>query len=241
MKLLIIRHGDPDYAADSVTEKGAREVEMLSERLSRLDIHTFYVSPLGRAQRTAAPTLQRLHKDAVTLPWLREFQAPVQDPETDRLRNPWDFKPAYWMQDPRFYDASLWTQTPVMQTGDVASEAQRVYQGLDDVLARHGYCRKGLYYEATAANTDTIAFVCHFGVECVMLSHLMNISPMPLWHHFCALPSSVTTLVTEEREKGIAVFRCLSFGDLSHLYAHGEEPSFAARFCEVYDDFSQRH
>ena len=241
MKLLIIRHGDPDYAADSVTEKGAREVEMLSERLSRLDIHTFYVSPLGRAQRTAAPTLQRLHKDAVTLPWLREFQAPVQDPETDRLRNPWYFKPAYWMQDPRFYDASLWTQTPVMQTGDVASEAQRVYQGLDDVLARHGYCRKGLYYEATAANTDTIAFVCHFGVECVMLSHLMNISPMPLWHHFCALPSSVTTLVTEEREKGIAVFRCLSFGDLSHLYAHGEEPSFAARFCEVYDDFSQRH
>ena len=241
MKLLIIRHGDPDYAADSVTEKGAREVEMLSERLSRLDIHTFYVSPLGRAQRTAAPTLQRLHKDAVTLPWLREFQAPVQDPETDRLRNPWDFKPAYWMQDPRFYDASLWTQTPVMQTGDVASEAQRVYQGLDDVLARHGYRRKGLYYEATAANTDTIAFVCHFGVECVMLSHLMNISPMPLWHHFCALPSSVTTLVTEEREKGIAVFRCLSFGDLSHLYAHGEEPSFAARFCEVYDDFSQRH
>lgn len=241
MKLLIIRHGDPDYAADSVTEKGAREVEMLSERLSRLDIHTFYVSPLGRAQRTAAPTLQRLHKDAVTLPWLREFQAPVQDPETDRLRNPWDFKPAYWMQDPRFYDASLWTQTPVMQTGDVASEAQRVYQGLDDVLARHGYRRKGLYYEATAANTDTIAFVCHFGVECVMLSHLMNISPMPLWHHFCALPSSVTTLVTEEREKGIAVFRCLSFGDLSHLYAHDEEPSFAARFCEVYDDFSQRH
>ena len=145
MKLLIIRHGDPDYAADSVTEKGAREVEMLAERLSRLDIHTFYVSPLGRAQRTAAPTLQRLHKDAVTLPWLREFQAPVQDPETDRLRNPWDFKPAYWMQDPRFYDASLWTQTPVMQTGDVASEAQRVYQGLDDVLARHGYRRKGLY------------------------------------------------------------------------------------------------
>ena len=241
MKLLIIRHGDPDYAADSVTEKGAREVEMLAERLSRLDIHTFYVSPLGRAQRTAAPTLQRLHKDAVTLPWLREFQAPVQDPETDRLRNPWDFKPAYWMQDPRFYDASLWTQTPVMQTGDVASEAQRVYQGLDDVLARHGYCRKGLYYEATAANTDTIAFVCHFGVECVMLSHLMNISPMPLWHHFCALPSSVTTLVTEEREKGIAVFRCLSFGDLSHLYAHGEEPSFAARFCEVYSNEDQRH
>ena len=241
MKLLIIRHGDPDYAADSVTKKGAREAEMLAERLSHLNVHTFYVSPLGRAQRTAAPALQLLHKDAVTLPWLREFQAPVQDPDTGSPRTPWDFKPAYWMQDPRFYDSSLWTQTPIMQTGNVATETRRVYQGLDDILRQHGYRRKGLYYEATAANTDTIAFICHFGVECVMLSHLMNISPMPLWHHFCALPSSVTTLVTEEREKGIAVFRCLSFGDLSHLYAHGEEPSFAARFCEVYDNFSQRH
>lgn len=67
MKLLIIRHGDPDYAADSVTKKGAREAEMLAERLSHLNVHTFYVSPLGRAQRTAAPALQLLHKDAVTL------------------------------------------------------------------------------------------------------------------------------------------------------------------------------
>ena len=27
MKILIIRHGDPDYAADSLTEKGWREAE----------------------------------------------------------------------------------------------------------------------------------------------------------------------------------------------------------------------
>ena len=44
------------------------------------------------------------------------------------------------------------------------------------------------------------------------------------------------TIVTEERRKGTAQFRCLGFGDVSHLYAGGEEPSFAARFCECYDD-----
>ena len=59
---------------------------------------------------------------------------------------------------------------------------------------------------------------------------------MPLWHNFVALPSSVTTIVTEEREKGIAQFRCLGFGDVSHLYAADEEPSFAARFCECFED-----
>ena len=30
MKLLIVRHGDPDYDIDSLTEKGWKEVEYLS-------------------------------------------------------------------------------------------------------------------------------------------------------------------------------------------------------------------
>ena len=47
--------------------------------------------------------------------------------------------------------------------------------------------------------------------------------------------------LTEERRKGIASFRMLSFGDLSHLYVHGEVPAFAARFCEVYENENERH
>ena len=43
--------------------------------------------------------------------------------------------------------------------------------------------------------------------------------------------------MTEEREqKGIATFRVQQFGDLSHLYAAGEPPAFAARFCECFED-----
>lgn len=33
MRVLIIRHGDPYYPTDSLTEKGRREAEYLSERL----------------------------------------------------------------------------------------------------------------------------------------------------------------------------------------------------------------
>ena len=40
--------------------------------------------------------------------------------------------------------------------------------------------------------------------------------------------------MTEERRQGKAAFRCIGFGDVSHLYAEGQEPSFAARFAEVY-------
>ena len=57
MKLLFIRHGDPDYTIDSLTEKGWKEAEFLSEKIAALDVRDFYVSPLGRAKDTASCTL----------------------------------------------------------------------------------------------------------------------------------------------------------------------------------------
>ena len=119
-------------------------------------------------------------------------------------------------------------------------EYEWVAKGLDDLLASHGYVRENNYYRVENANTDRIVFFCHFGVECVMLSHLLGISPMVLWHGFCAAPTSVTTINTEERRKGIASFRVSSFGDISHLYVADEPPAFHARFCETYGKEGER-
>ena len=112
---------------------------------------------------------------------------------------------------------------------------------LDRLLERHGYVREGNYYRVREANTDTIVFFCHFGLGCVLLSHLLGISPMVLWHGFCAAPTSIAEVVTEERRKGIASFRMRAYGDTSHLYVKGEEPSNSARFCECYDNVQERH
>ena len=64
MKLLIVRHADPDYSIDSLTEKGWREAELLSQRLIKLSIDDFYCSPLGRAKDTASCTLEKIGKEA---------------------------------------------------------------------------------------------------------------------------------------------------------------------------------
>ena len=66
-------------------------------------------------------------------------------------------------------------------------------------------------------------------------------SPVALLQHFAAAPTSVTTLYTEEREKGIASFRCASYGDISHLYVAKEPPAFSGRFCETFDCADERH
>ena len=40
MKILIIRHADPDYSIDSLTKKGWVEAECLSEKLLLLQVPT---------------------------------------------------------------------------------------------------------------------------------------------------------------------------------------------------------
>lgn len=241
MQLLIIRHGDPDYSIDSLTEKGWKEAELLADRISRLDIKAFYISPLGRAKDTAKLTLEKMNREAVELPWLQEFfRADIARPDAEGRTIAWDWLPQDWTVEENFYDKKKWLDTPVMQDSTIAQEYQWVTEGLDALLAEHGYIRSGNCYHVEKANTDKIVLFCHFGVECVMLSHLLGISPMVLWHGFCAAPTSVTTVNTEERRKGIASFRVSAFGDISHLYAADEPASFQARFCECYGKEGER-
>lgn len=238
MKLLIVRHADPDYSIDSLTPTGWEEAELLSRRLARLEAD-FYCSPLGRARDTARATMEKLGREAEVLPWLQEFPAQVEHPGVFGPDVAWDWLPAAWTAEPKFYDKDRW-HTPDAMAG-VKAHYDAVTEGLEGLLARHGYVREGQLYRSVRPNEDTVVLFCHFGVECVLLSHLLGISPMPLWHGFCAAPTSVTTVRTEERRQGTVSFRVSAFGDTSHLYIADREPSESARFCETYGNTAQRH
>lgn len=241
MRLLLIRHADPDYERDSITEKGERETALLTERLAKERIDRVYCSPLGRAQATARPYLERSGLAAQTCEWLREFQGAIADPVTGEQRICWDLLPRHFTVLDGLYQPDKWLDTPPLNTASVRENTGMVYDGVDALLARHGYVRDGRLYRAEHANEDTLALFCHFGVICVILSRLFSTTPVLYWQHFAAPPSSVTVLHTEEREQGKAIFRCSAFGDTSHLYAGGEPLSFSARFCETYTRFDQRH
>lgn len=253
MKILIIRHGDPNYAIDSLTEKGVREATLLAKYLKNRDIKAFYLSPLGRAQKTAGYTLEAMNRTGETMDWLREFPAQVRvwedeglkkglpyswdDGAEDEPRIAWDILPSYVTEHPDLLHPTQWHDSTICKHSQVNERYEDVAAGLDAVLARHGYVRQGVNnYKVEKGNHDTIVFFCHYGVQCVMLAHLFGISPFALWHSTVALPTSVTEINTEEREKGIACFRMSSFGDLSHLALGGEEPAFSARYCECFED-----
>lgn len=242
MRLLIVRHGDPDYERDSLTETGWKEAELVAEYLAKEEIEAFYMSPLGRAQDTASCTLKKTHRSAEICDWLREFDALIKRPDLNgELDICWDWLPQDLEKDIRNYDVNNWFQTDIMRDGNVQAAYETVCKGFDDLLKKHGYEREGMHYHAVRPNNDTIVLFCHFGVECVLISHLINVSPMILWNGLCAAPSSVTSIYTEERRKGIASFRMNEFGSTAHLYAAGRKPSFAARFCQCYDNKDERH
>lgn len=235
MRLLFIRHGDPDYELDDLTPAGKLEAELLAARLGGETVNEYYVSPLGRARATAAPTLRQIGREAVCLDWLQEFSIPILRPDRqgELSRVPWDWLPQDWLGDPKLLDPFRWRENEIMQAGNVGEAYDAVIGCFDALLAEHGYQRDHLLYRAVRPNTDTLAFFCHFGLSCVLMSHLMNCSPMVLWQGLCMAPSSVTTVYTEERRPGIASFRAAAVGDISHLSMQGVKPAFAARFCEV--------
>ena len=242
MKIIIVRHADPDYSIDSLTEKGWKEAEFLAERLKDIKVKDFYVSPMGRARDTASLTLKKMGRKATVCDWLREFSAPIKRPDgKGELRGTWDWLPGDWTLDERLFTYDKWQENEIMIEGNVKKEYDWVAEELDRLIEKYGYKREGKLYRAVKPNCDTIVFFCHFGVECVLLSHLLNVSPMILWHGFCAAPSSVTIVATEERREGLAYFRTLTFGDTSHLYSKGEPPAFSARFCECFKNEDERH
>lgn len=220
---------------DSLTPKGWEEAELLSRRLLRYDIRDFYVSPLGRARDTAAYTLEKLGREAETLPWLREFSGSYPDPETGRRRTvAWDVKPRIWAAYPGVTDARTWCDVPAFQGGNVRDVWEETTRGVNELLARYGMVKDGPVWKCGNNGDYTIALFCHFGISMAVLGYLMDISPMVLWHHTLCFPSSVTEVVTEERIKGELSFRITKLGDLTHLEAAGEKRSTAGLFPEVY-------
>jgi len=242
MRILLIRHGDPNYEKDCLTPDGKEEAMLLAERLKKEQIDYAYVSPLGRAAETAGYTLRAKDMEGETLPWLQEFRTEsfTAPHETLKRDHCWDWLPQDWTTEPMFFDSKLWREQENMVRCEVGKKYDWVCDGFDALLARHGYEREGNLYRVTHSNHDTIALFCHLGLSCVLLSHLWGVSPLVPWHTLCMPTSSVTMLYSEERMEGVAIFRANMVGDTSHLYAGGRAPSFSGRFCECFSD-STRH
>ncbi len=253
MRLIFIRHGDPDYQHDSLTEKGWREAEILSGRVGNwTGITQVFVSPLGRAQDTASFSLKKLGMEGTTLPWLEEIYFMVESPDTGTKVGAWDWMPRVFTAHSDWSRREWWNVEPFCNS-DGEKRYRDMAQGLDDVLSHYGYCRADdtgdritstpLYYTSHNTGTDkgtenddiTLVFVCHFGMTAAMISHLTGMPMLPLLQNFFCPTTSVTVMNAEEREPGTATFRVQVMGDCRHLVEAGEPVSPSGYFTTVFN------
>lgn len=235
MRMIFIRHGDPDYEHDDLTEKGKREAEALSQRVKGWQVKDFYCSPMGRAKATAKPTMEKTGRNYTVLDWAQEFFHLVDDGRGGK-RIPWDFYPHEWAEEENNFVKNEWVNTPRMRSGDISRYYRQVCDGLDELTKRYGLERNGNYYRVVYHSDDTIVIFCHYGFTMIALSHLLNIPAQTLLHGMFTAPTSVTVLNSEERFEKEATFRCQTVGDVSHLRFAKEPISSSGYFAEIFQE-----
>ncbi|MGL1890915.1 MAG: histidine phosphatase family protein [Spirochaetaceae bacterium] len=209
MKLLLIRHGDPDYANDTLTDKGHRQAELLAESLLQVPIDHLLVSPLGRASHTAEYIINLKKLDYKHHEFLKELNGCYND-----IDYAWDYSGCDVLTPGNDITKSKWSEQ-VPYGKHMEPVFQEFTSSFDSCMSSFGLERFGHLYRVNELKDETIAIVCHMGVILTILSHVLHI-PLPIvFSQFRIDPSSVTKLELEV-DQGLGVFRLMSLNDMSH-------------------------
>ena len=222
MRLYIIRHAEPDYEHNTITTKGHREARALGKRLKKEGLTRIYSSPLGRALHTAEYTSKTTGLPVKVEPWSRELsELKIESVPPWGTLMTWDLPGEIIREKRKLLTYDDWHMIPHFGDKKFKSEVNRVHRDSDAFLNRHGYQRVGGKYRILKSNREKLAVFCHGGLGITWLAHLLEI-PLPLiWSGFWMAPSSVTTILFDERSKKWAVPRCIGFCDTSHLRMEG--------------------
>lgn len=221
MQILFIRHAQPAWDRDGVavdnpelTPLGHEQAKRLAERLAGLadlQVDELLVSPLVRAQQTAAPIVDALGVVPTTHDWLAEIAAP-----------PFEGTPSEQVQ--RVFAESRERSVQELWDGLPGGESfrdfhDRVTGGLRLLLTERGAV------PVTPAppmwkfdETDrTVMIVAHGGTNAAAIGFLLGVTPVPWeWERFISFHASMSTLVPLSIS-GANSFSLFKFSDVSHL------------------------
>ena len=215
MRIIFVRHGEPDYARDCLTETGRKQAAAAAERLAGEGISEIYASTMGRAMETASFTARKLNLTIVPLAYMREISWGGEGIPADG--HPWTL--GDWMiarEDFDFYRQN-WREHPYFKKNDATEYYRRITAEFDGFLENQGYRHEGGRFLCTRPNGKTIALFSHGGSGACVLSHLLGL-PFP---YVCTvMPYYFTSLIVLEfaDAEGSYVYpRLEAFNDVSHL------------------------
>lgn len=219
-----VRHGDPIYDPDSLTEQGKMQSEALKSRLCRVGLDKIYASTSNRAILTAKPTAEALGKEIGLLDFANEDHAWC---EISVLRP--DGKDYMWMSQNAEFKRFLtskeirdlgeeWYTHPRFAGRDLKKGFDRIYSGADAFFKTLGYehIRGEGKYKVLKPNSDRVALFAHQGFGIAFLSCLLDI-PYPYFISHFDLSHTGVTVIEFAEEDGFCVPTVLTLSNDSHL------------------------
>lgn len=218
MELLFVRHGEPAWSRDGLavddpplTDRGHQQADLVAKLLADDRVDSLFVSPLQRAQQTAAPIAEATGLEPVTFPWLAEiypgnFEGTPQEVVEQTFRE----------SRGRPLDEQ-WDGIPGGES--FRDFHNRVTTGLGRVLEDTGAQRVSAFPPLWHLRhlDRRIVVVAHGGTNAVSLGYLLGIEPVPWeWERFVAYHAAVSTIAPIEISGGHS-FSLFRFSDTSHL------------------------
>lgn len=214
MRIIFVRHGEPDYVRDCLTETGRRQAAAAAERLVREGISEIYSSPMGRASETASFTAARLSLPVQTLDYMHEVV--WGGPEVPDDGHPWTLSSRMFDEDNFDFSRQDWRQHPFFAANPVVQACDHIAGCIDEFVAAQGYRHEGRRYLCTAKEQKTVAIFSHGGSGACALTHLLSL-PFP---YVCTvLPYGLTSIITLEFPVRFGEYvhpRIELFNDMAH-------------------------
>lgn len=225
MLLYIIRHGDPDYSTDSLTEKGKLQAEAVGKRLASAGINKVYSSSMGRALQTAEPTCRLLGLPCIPQDWAREIQSEMFTYYPNGKRKSLGLVPSacFWDEDSEHLSRETALQSPPFRDTQMDLVLPRIEADANAFLLSLGYQKEGAVYRVLRESDEKVALFCHAGFARALCCTLLKIPAHTMWASFSYGHTGVTILEFRNSKSGITAPRCLCYSDMSHLYAAGLE------------------
>ena len=229
MLLYIVRHGEPDYKTDTLTERGRLQAEAVGKRMVDAGIDRIFSSPMGRARETAAPACRMLGLDCGIEEWTHELGA---ERRTDFLkqnkRRSISVIPNYMFREYGGLDLPFARafEMPMLADTQMEREQKRIAACGNEFLERLGYREENGIYRILQPNEERVALFCHTVFARTWLSALLHIPLNMMWASFVYTHTGVTILEFKNYKEGFTAPRCYCYSDMSHLYAAGLDMTY---------------
>lgn len=228
MILYYIRHGDPIYNPDSLTELGHKQAEALAKRFALYGLDEIYCSTSNRAIQTAEPTCRKLGKEMTLVDWANESHAwerfTVALPDGKREWLCVNNESVIKLNSKEVADlGDKWYQHEYFKEYDFSSGVAAVNKDVDNFFETLGYRhdRENKRYEIIRHNDKRVALFAHAGFGMSFLSSLLDVPYSHFSTHFDLGHSSVTAINFDERFGKYAVAKVCQLSNDSHLYKEG--------------------